>query len=237
MLLSLFIITKASFAELELPRLLNEVKYSNIQGEEPFCAPKSSFRCCFGGARCARITFFFTTENLWTRVPKFSGNLGAWVLACLLACMLACFFACLLAGSARAPKFSENFGGWVGLCGLPWLQRWARFMLSQDGFDLLTCLLACMLACLHACMLACLHACMPACLDNLCCAARQFPGFRSLLSGSYFDLFSVRLVANHFEVYRTYSDTLPSWLALSFQHEKQAHKLMNPMRRSPMLKR
>ena len=48
-------------------------------------------------------------------------------------------------------------------------------MLSQDGFDLLTCLLACLLACLPACMIAC--------LDNLCCAARQFPGFRSLLSG------------------------------------------------------
>ena len=29
-------ITKASFAGLELPRLLNEVKYSNIRGEQPF---------------------------------------------------------------------------------------------------------------------------------------------------------------------------------------------------------
>ena len=32
------LITKASFAELELPRLLSEVKYSNIQGEQPFSA-------------------------------------------------------------------------------------------------------------------------------------------------------------------------------------------------------
>ena len=32
----IYVITKASFAGLELPRLLNEVKYSNIRGEQPF---------------------------------------------------------------------------------------------------------------------------------------------------------------------------------------------------------
>ena len=54
-------ITKASFAGLELPRLLNEVKYSNIRGEQPFWASKSNFRLQVKFGRRARITFFFTS--------------------------------------------------------------------------------------------------------------------------------------------------------------------------------
>ena len=56
-------ITKASFAGLELPRLLNKVKYSNIRGERPFVTPKSKSRLQVKSAGDARITFFFTTET------------------------------------------------------------------------------------------------------------------------------------------------------------------------------
>ena len=69
-------ITKASFAGLELPRLLNEVEYSNIRGEQRFfwqvIQPQPAFRVA-PAARASRFSLLGCVAPKICRI--FGGNL------------------------------------------------------------------------------------------------------------------------------------------------------------------